>query len=280
MVGKINQRQGVSGKITASGGTNDHNRLTNRELADQHPIEAITDLRELLDSKLDSETALPLIEDAVKNKAKGLFFDVNKELAKKSYWYLTSEIDPVTKMGTKASVISGPYDLGAGGGGGGGGSGVTDMKVSVTVDPETGNPMWPLYVAVGGKCIVGITWSSTRDGAPTGRGTVYAYVSGKLVETRTVNQGSLTFDFTDYIISGENKIEIRVVDTYSNTKNLIDIISGITLKLSSNFEDSLSYSGDVTFTYIPTGSITKNVFFIVDGVQYGEPEVVESSGEQ
>lgn len=280
MIGKINQRPDVSGTITASGGTNDHNRLTNRDIADQHPIGAITDLQEILDSKLDSETALPLIEDAVKNKAKGLFFDVNKELARKSYWYLTSEIDPVTKMGTKESVISGPYDLGAGGGGGGGGSGVTEMKLSVATDPTTGEPMWPLYVAVGGKCIIGVTWSSTRDGTPTGRGTVYAYVNEKLIETRTAAQGLLTFDITEYIISGENKVEIRIVDTYSNTKNLIDIVSGVTLKLASNFEDSLSYTGDVTFTYIPTGSITKYVYFFIDGTQYGDPEVVESSGEQ
>lgn len=68
-----------------SGGTADHNRLTNRDKANQHPIEAITDLREELDSKLDSNTALPLIEEAVKNKAKGLYFDAAKELAKKSY---------------------------------------------------------------------------------------------------------------------------------------------------------------------------------------------------
>ena len=181
-------------------------------------------------------------------------------------------------MGTKESVISGPYDLGVGGGGGG--SGVTELTVNVATDSATGKPMWPAYVAVGGKCIVGINWASTRDGAVTGRGTAYAYVAGKLVETRTVNQGLVTFDLTEYIISGENKIEVRLVDAYSNTKNIIDIISGVTLKLSSNFEDDLSYSGDITFTYIPTGNITKNVYFIIDGVQYGNPEVVESSGEQ
>ena len=85
MIGKINQQGGISGKLTSGGGTNDHNRLTNRDIEDQHPIEAITGLAEALDSKLDSETALPLIEDAVKNKAKGLFFDINKELSRKSY---------------------------------------------------------------------------------------------------------------------------------------------------------------------------------------------------
>ncbi|MDY5992735.1 MAG: hypothetical protein SPJ06_01925 [Bacilli bacterium] len=75
----------LRGTVAGSGGTADHNRLTNRDKADQHPIEAITDLRKELDSKLDSNTALPLIEEAVQNKAKGLYFDAKKELAKKSY---------------------------------------------------------------------------------------------------------------------------------------------------------------------------------------------------
>ena len=74
----------VGGTIVA-GGSADHNSLINRDKADQHPIEAITDLRKELDSKLDSNTALPLIEEAVQNKAKGLYFDAKKELAKKSY---------------------------------------------------------------------------------------------------------------------------------------------------------------------------------------------------
>lgn len=74
----------VGGTIVA-GGSADHNRLINRDKTDQHPIEAITDLRKELDSKLDSNTALPLIGEAVKNKAKGLYFDAAKELAEESY---------------------------------------------------------------------------------------------------------------------------------------------------------------------------------------------------
>ena len=108
-----------SAAVTGGSGTTDHSRLINRAEPDQHPIEAITDLRAELDSKLNSTTALPLIEESLQGKAKGLYFDALKELARKSYWYLTSEIDPVTKLGTKASIISGPYDLGAGGGGSG-----------------------------------------------------------------------------------------------------------------------------------------------------------------
>ena len=66
---------------------------------------------------------------------------------------MTSEIDPVTQQGTKASIISGPYDLGAGGGGGGGG--VTEVTLT-NVDPDTGLKMWPTSVALEAPCQIGI----------------------------------------------------------------------------------------------------------------------------
>ena len=138
--GKITNKTTLSGAIssgnnlknatvTGGSGTTDHSRLINRTNENQHPIEAITGLRTELDAKLDSNTALPLIDKALTGKAKGLYFDALKELARKSYWYLTAEIDPKTGLGTKESIISGPYDLGMGGSGGSSGGGVTDVKV-------------------------------------------------------------------------------------------------------------------------------------------------------
>jgi len=279
--GKItNTTKELSGSVAAGGGVKDHERLINRDKPNQHPIDAITDLRKELNSKLDSETALPLIEEATKGKAKGLYFDAKKELARKAFWYLTSDVDPVTGMGTKESIISGPYDLGAGGGGGGGGGSTTTVKISVAIDPETGEKMWPQNVAVGSKCIIGINWSSLRDTEPTGRGDVYVYVDGKLVVNGKYNQGIVTFDLTQFIVAGNNKIEVRVVDAYSTVKNLIGSVNGVTLRLTSNFEDDISYTGDVTFTYTPIGSIRKTIYFIVDGIPCGAPEVTEKTNEQ
>lgn len=147
--GTITRNNSISGQTSSSGGgTVDHSKLSNRDLDNQHPVSAITNLQELLDEKLDSTTALPLIEEALQTKAKGLFYDLNKELSTKSYWYLTSEIDPITKQGTKASVISGPYDLGASGGGGGG---VTEVTLT-NIDSSTGESMWPGAVSVGASC--------------------------------------------------------------------------------------------------------------------------------
>jgi hypothetical protein len=82
--GKIDLTPNLKGKVS-SGGVTDHNRLFNRDQVDQHPIESITGLEKILDNKLDSNTAMPLINDALKNKACGLYFDAMKELAKKSY---------------------------------------------------------------------------------------------------------------------------------------------------------------------------------------------------
>lgn len=262
----------LKGVAAGSGGTADHNRLTNRDKADQHPIEAITDLRKELDSKLDSNTALPLIEEAVQNKAKGLYFDAKKELAKKSYWYLTAEIDPVTNMGTKESIISGPYDLGAGGGSGGGG------VTKVSIRPVK----WPSTVVVGSKAVFSVTWSSTVGDAqePTGDGTFYVSVNGKQVLVLpNKSQGIVDLDLSEYLIAGANSIQIKVLDAYGTTGTLVRTTNAVTLELKSSFNEALNFKNFINYTYIPYGDVEKTVHFIVDGKEKGT-QVVNSTGEQ
>ena len=66
--GEIEPKKNINGTLEGKG-TKDHNRLINRDLADQHPISAITDLEDTLDTKLDSETVTPIINKSIKNKA-------------------------------------------------------------------------------------------------------------------------------------------------------------------------------------------------------------------
>lgn len=256
----------------SGGGSSDHNRLLNREAEDQHPVEAITGLRKELNSKLDSKTAMPLIDEAISGKAKGLYFDAMKEFAKKSYWYLTSEIDPNTKMGTKDSIISGPYDLGAGGGGGGGG-GVT----SVSIKPHE----WPATLVVGAKAELTVNWSSTvgEDKEPTGAGTFYLTVNSKQVEVRSnVPQGLVTFDVSKYIIAGSNNIQIKVLDLYGTTGITVSTVNAVSLELQSDFNADLAYTGTINYTYTPFGDVTKTVYFVIDGSTFGT-QTVKSTGE-
>ena len=265
-----------SAAISGGGGTTDHSRLINRANEDQHPIEAITGLRKELDSKLNSETALPLIEESLQTKAKGLYFDIKKELARKSYWYLTSEIDPQTGLGTKESIISGPYDLGMGGGSGGGGGGVTTVSVKQV--------NWPAAASIGNADVptkIKVNWSSVigEDYTPTGDGTIYLTVNGKQVETRPKqHQGEVEFDISKYLISGDNNIQVKVLDMYGTTGVTVGIINGVALKLNSNFDSSLAFYDKIDYTYTPVGNVDKKVFFEVDGKPYGE-QIVKSSNE-
>lgn len=284
--GTINNNKKLSGSVTSrnasftakasasGGGSADHNRLINRDLENQHPIEAVTGLRQELDSKLNSKTAMPLIDEAISGKAKGLYFDAMKQLARKSYWYLTSEVDPVTKMGTKDSVISGPYNLGAGGSGGGsGGGGVT----TVNIKPHE----WPATIVVGAKTELSINWSSTigEDNSPTGNGTMYLTVNSKQVEVRSnVEQGIVTFDVTKHIIAGSNNIQVKVLDMYGTTGITVSTVNAVTLELKSDFNADLSYTGVINYTYTPYGDLDKTVHFVVDGKNLGTQRV-KSTGE-
>lgn len=260
------------GRIS-TGGTRDHKQLVNRDAESQHPISAIAGLESELRSKLDAETALPIIEEASKGKAKGLYFDAMKEFAKKSYWYLTSKIDPITKLGTKDSIISGPYDLGAGGGGGGGGGGITTVSVR--------QQAWPTTVVVGATTLVTVLWSSVMgdDKVPTGNGTLYLSVNNKQVDVKANQaQGEITFDVTKYLVAGNNTIQIKVLDAYGTTGVTVGTINAITLELKSVFDGNLSYSGVINFTYIPYGDVEKTVYFEIDGEQHGT-QTVASTGE-
>ena len=271
--GKIEVQSSTTGRMT-SGGVTDHNRLFNRDAANQHPISSIIGLTKQLENKLDADTALPLIEDATKGKARGLFFDAAKEFAKKSYWYLTAEVDPRTGQGTKDSIISGPYDLGAGGGSGGGGGGIT----TVSIKPH----IWPSTVVVGAKTLVSINWTSImgEDKEPTGDGTIYVSVNDKQVLVLPNKaQGIVEFDLSNYLAAGANNIQVRVIDAYGTAGILVRTTMAITLELKSTFNSNLNYTDFINYNYIPYGDVDKTVYFIVDGKQHGT-QVVKSTGEQ
>ncbi len=277
--GKITTKNTLSGSISKSSGTSDHARLLNREEANQHPIKAITGLSKELDAKLDADTALPLIEEAVQNKARGLYFDAMRELFRKPCWYLTSEIDPKTGQGTKESVISGPYDLGMGGGTG---TGTGSSLTTVSIKPVN----WPTTTVVGNPLSLAVEWSSVigDQKEPTGNGSIYLYIDDKQTTVKSGQaQGIVTFENIN-LSAGNHVIRVEVMDAYGSRVPYVGTITATELLITDDglFDDGTPWNGEVKYKYKAFGDFSKTIYFIVDGntdTPYKVLENVTTSGD-
>ena len=165
--------------------------------------------------------------------------------------------------------------IGTGGGGGGGGS--TNNAV-MTLKNENG---WLFKnVAQNAKCDLKISWSSLEDGVSTGGGALTVKVGGVLRYSAPVAQGELTVDVGSYLSAGSNAVRISVSDVYGNSRTLAFTINSIVLSITSSFDSSVAYNGDIVFPYIPTGTVEKTVYFLVDGVEIGQYTTKESGRQQ
>lgn len=174
---------------------------------------------------------------------------------------MTSEIDSDTKLGTKDSIISGPYDLGAGGGSGGSGGGVT------TVALETVS--WPSTVLVGNNLNLSVKWSSVigEGKEPTGKGSLYLSINDKQVAVKPNQaQGVVTFEGVVLPV-GENTIAVKVMDTYGTTTQTVKTIIAAELVITDEgiFNDGIAWQGTVAYNYKAFGNFNKQVYFIIDG---------------
>jgi hypothetical protein len=103
-------------------------------------------------------------------------------------------------------------------------------------------------------------------------------VNDNLISKKVVDQGYVTIEAGDYLASGENIIQFKIVDMYSANTVLIGSVNGVTLTLESTFNYKLPYTGTINYTYIPYGNIDKKVYFIIDGKEYGTQNV-KATGE-
>lgn len=132
-----------------------------------------------------------------------------------------------------------------------------------------------LTVAVGSEANLKFNFASseTNDG-----GIAYIYIGGILKGTKTIVTGENTLDISEYIGEGANEVKLTCMDIYSNSKSLSYTVNAISLKITSTFDDSQIYSGDISVRYIPYGAIEKNIHFVVDDVD--TTVVVSETGKQ
>lgn len=124
-----------------------------------------------------------------------------------------------------------------------------------------------------------ITYNYTSN---VGASASVQYIVNNIVKETSFIQtsGNVTKDVSEFLSVGENVVTIKVTDVFNNTKILTFSIEAIELTISSTFNDSVIYTGDVTVRYTPVGNVVKTIYFILDGVEYATEEVTTSGRQQ
>lgn len=167
--------------------------------------------------------------------------------------YLAQDGVPITD--SAVTLPSGGGGGGSGGGGGGGGSSAI-ITLKNLLNSTT------LTVAVNGEANLKFSFESAEDDSG---GMAYIYVGDILKGTSKIVSGNNTINISQYIGEGTNEVKITCMDIYSNSKSLSYTVNAISLKVTSTFDDSQTYSGDINVRYIPYGAVQKTMYFVVDG---------------
>nr|DAT88466.1 MAG TPA: hypothetical protein [Caudoviricetes sp.] len=203
----------------------------------------------------DSQTGLQLLLDG----------KIDDAYVEDGYLYMTSNNE----------IVVGPLGPFSGGGGGGGGTG---NNAVLTVSNTSG---WlSKSVASGAACEISVTWSSLEDDLPTGNGTLKVTINGLVKTTQDIAQGKVTVDIGKYLSTGANMVKVNVADVYGNSRTINYSVSVVEVSVSSTFDAGVPCTGAITYTYTPTGNVSKTMHFIVDGREIGTAEISASGRQQ
>lgn len=158
------------------------------------------------------------------------------------------------------------------GGSGGGGSTAT----TITIDRITTSP---LTVTKNDKVIIKYNFISVdSSGDDTGEGTAVWKLGNTVIATTIAIQGENTFDATEYVSVGTQKLTLTITDAAGAVSVKTWTVQMIDVRIESSFNDQYTYPiGTVSFDYTPYGSIEKTVHFILDNEEIGTV-VTSSSG--
>jgi hypothetical protein len=149
------------------------------------------------------------------------------------------------------------------GGGGGGGEATSTITIERIGDSS-------LTVVQGDSALISFKFTSVDNaGDDTGNATGNWYVGNTKVATTTITQGKNTFDVTQYLHSGDNTVRLQVTDSMGSVGSKNWSVNVVEFYLESIFDDSLFYSGEVTYRFTPYGNIAKNISFKLDGKAIG-----------
>lgn len=147
-------------------------------------------------------------------------------------------------------------------GGGGGGIITTTLKVERITES-------PVVVTTTDKVEIKFNYSSTDSDGESVDGTYTWKLGNSIIASGALVQGENTFDATEYINIGTQKLVLTVTDAAGSVVVKSWTIQKVDVRLESSFNDKITYgvNTSVNFTYTPYGAIHKTVHFKLDGVE-------------
>lgn len=225
--------------------------------ADEVAAQALSAAGNAENAVAEFENTVQRLKEIVEMNQLTLEGKVDDGIVDKGYLILTSNGSPVSDR-------LGPFSSSGTGGGGGSSSG---NNAVLSVNNATG---WlSKTIADGDECVVSLSWSSTEDDMTTGDGTARIMVNGVVKAMVNIKQGLITIDVAPYIATGSNVVKITVSDIYDNSRTISFSVTSVTINLSSSFDASTPYQTAILFPYTPTGSVSKNLHFMLDGKEIG-----------
>lgn len=147
---------------------------------------------------------------------------------------------------------------------GGGSSGGTSSVLKIEYVTTS-----PITATVNDKVIIKYNFSGTdSSGDIVPEGTAIWRVNNSVVATNLAVSGENSFDITDYISLGTQKVMLSITDDAGSLVTKSWTVQKIDVRLESSFNDTLTYPlGTVSFGYTPYGATSKTVHFILDGTE-------------
>lgn len=167
-------------------------------------------------------------------------------------------------------------------GGGGGSAAGTDLKLYFDKD-ESGNNITQYVFTVedveGKKAVIHYDFygtDSVGDSVSSASGTwqIRRGTSGpwSTISTETVYPGEdIEFNVSKYLSVGGYQLKLSVADESGGFASKTWTVQQIDFKIKSDFNDKLTYPiGVVSFGYEPSGNISKDIHFVLDGKEIGK----------
>lgn len=180
-------------------------------------------------------------------------YDATYEDEKFTLWEIQHEGDDEKEVRTAKSSFK------ITGGSGGGGTTSTLKIEYVTTSP--------VVITTEGKAIIKYNFSGVdSSGDQVTEGTYTWKIGSRVIATGTAISGENTFDATQYVSTGSQKLLLSIVDDAGTLVTKSWTVQVLDVRIESSFNDKLTYNiGPVSFDYTPYGALDKTVHFWVDG---------------